>query len=130
MTIQQTFAKNIFFLRKLYGFNQDDFIGLLGFSRGRWASFESVGIEPNLETLIAISDFFGVTLDALLREDISNNLELAVKLNARSKQDLIDRKPEPVHYALHVAANILMVDLQKKLKDLMVIIERLTNQKV
>lgn len=129
MTIQQTFSKNLFFLRKLYGFNQDEF-NKIGINRARWASLESQGIEPSLDTMIAISDFFAVTVDALLREDISSNLELAVKLHARTKEDLIAGRPEAVQYALHVAANILMFDLQKKLKDLMVLIERLTNQKI
>src|SRR6476469_1919687 len=105
MTIQQTFAKNIFFLRKLYGFKQDELGTILSLGRGRIAAFESSGIEPNLAMLIAISDFFGVTADVLLREDISQNLELSVKLSARSKEDLIAGRPEQVHYALHVAAN-------------------------
>lgn len=52
------FAENIKFLRKKHGFLQSDISKLLG-------------NEPNIEKLINLSEFFGITLDQLLKEDLS-----------------------------------------------------------
>lgn len=44
----------------------------LGISGGTWSNYENNKTEPQIQTLIAIAEYFEVGLDDLLRKDLSN----------------------------------------------------------
>lgn len=61
-------------LKKLRGNKtQEDVAKSIGLSRGRYAHYETNRVEPDLETLRKLADYFNVTIDYLLgRSDDPN----------------------------------------------------------
>ena len=64
-------GQNLKYLRKLRGWTQDEFANKLGIKRSLVGAYEEERAEPRLEVLEVISDMFKVTLDELLRTDLS-----------------------------------------------------------
>lgn len=64
------FAKNIHYLRKLRNITQDKMQALLTIERSTWSNYENGQTEPKIETLIRISNFFNVDIDAILLTDL------------------------------------------------------------
>jgi len=64
-------GKNLKYLRKLRGWTQEEFANKLGIKRSLIGAYEEERAEPRLEVLEVISDMFKVTLDELLRKDLS-----------------------------------------------------------
>lgn len=64
------FAPNIKLLRKQKGMSQQDLADVLEISRSKLNSYER-GVQPPFETQIEIADYFNVTLDGLVRHDLS-----------------------------------------------------------
>jgi len=64
-------GKNLKYLRKLRGWTQEEFSNKLGIKRSLIGAYEEERAEPRLEVLEIISDMFKVTLDELLRKDLS-----------------------------------------------------------
>jgi transcriptional regulator with XRE-family HTH domain len=63
--------QNFKYLRKLRGWTQQEFADRLGIKRSLVGAYEEERAEPRLDVLETISDMFKVTLDELLRKDIS-----------------------------------------------------------
>lgn len=64
-------GKNFKYLRKLRGWTQEEFANKLGIKRSLVGAYEEERAEPRLEVLEVISDMFKVTLDELLRQNLS-----------------------------------------------------------
>lgn len=64
-------GKNLKYLRKLRGWTQEEFAAKLGIKRSLLGAYEEERAEPRTEVLELVSDFFKVTLDDLLRSDMS-----------------------------------------------------------
>lgn len=64
-------GQNLKYLRKLRGWTQEEFANKLGIKRSLIGAYEEERAEPRLEVLETISDMFKVTLDELLRKDLS-----------------------------------------------------------
>ncbi len=64
-------GQNLKYLRKLRGWTQDEFANKLGIKRSLLGAYEEERAEPRLEVLEIISDTFKVSLDELLRKDMS-----------------------------------------------------------
>jgi transcriptional regulator with XRE-family HTH domain len=64
-------GKNLKFLRKLRGWTQEEFATRLGIKRSLLGAYEEERAEPRTDVLEVVSDIFKVTLDDLLRSDIS-----------------------------------------------------------
>lgn len=65
------FAKNLKYLRQKQGLNQEELAGYLGdVAQQAISKWEAGERETSFERTIEIARFFGVTLDALLTEDI------------------------------------------------------------
>ena len=64
-------GRNLKYLRKLRGWTQEEFSNKLGIKRSLIGAYEEERAEPRLEVLEIISDMFKVTLDELLRKDLS-----------------------------------------------------------
>jgi transcriptional regulator with XRE-family HTH domain len=64
-------ANNIRHIRTLKGLTQEQFAEDLCVSRSRISSYEESRATPPLEFLIALSDYFKVPIDILIRNDLS-----------------------------------------------------------
>ena len=64
-------GRNLKYLRKLRGWTQEEFSNKLGIKRSLIGAYEEERAEPRLEVLEIISDMFKITLDELLRKDLS-----------------------------------------------------------
>lgn len=76
-------GNNLRVLRTRNGHTQKDMEDLLGIGEKTWSNYENNNSEPGIETLIQISNFFGVTLDELIVD----------KLDDAGKQ--VQKKPKP-----------------------------------
>ncbi|MBS1642372.1 MAG: helix-turn-helix transcriptional regulator [Bacteroidetes bacterium] len=63
-------GKNLLYLRKLRKLQQSEMPENIGISRATWSDYENGRTEPNLETVVKISEFFGISLDTLIITDI------------------------------------------------------------
>lgn len=69
---------NIKFLRKRKNTTQAIMADAIGISRSKLAGYE-LNINPTLETLLSISDYFGVSVDILLREELVKYSEFKLR---------------------------------------------------
>jgi len=63
--------KNLKYLRKLRGWTQDEFSTKLNIKRSLLGAYEEERAEPRIEVLEVVADMFKLTLDDLLRKDLS-----------------------------------------------------------
>lgn len=63
--------QNMKYLRKLRGFTQDEFAQKIGIKRSLVGAYEEGRAEPNYEVLETMSDLFKISIDDLLRKDLS-----------------------------------------------------------
>lgn len=66
-----TANQNMKYLRKLRGFTQEEFANKIGIKRSLVGAYEEERAEPNYEVLQTVSDLFKVSIDDLLRKDLS-----------------------------------------------------------
>jgi len=64
--------KNLKFLRKLRGWTQEEFAQKLRIKRSLLGAYEEERAEPRIDILEIVADMFKLTLDDLLRKDISD----------------------------------------------------------
>ncbi len=64
-------SQNLKYLRKLRGWTQEEFANKLNIKRSLIGAYEEERAEPRLEVLEIISDMFKISLDELLRKDLS-----------------------------------------------------------
>ena len=64
-----SFEERLYQLRRERGISQEELANIVGVSRQAVQKWESGASQPNMDNLIAISEYFGVTLDYLLRGD-------------------------------------------------------------
>ncbi len=87
--------KNIKFLRQRRGITQTEAATNMGLSRSQLAGYE-LHIKPTLETLMILSDYFGISADALLKLDFTVLTELKLRelegMESQFRQDYIRGK--------------------------------------
>lgn len=64
-------SKNIKHLRTLKGFTQEQFAQAIDVTKSRIGSYEEGRSVPPIEMLIVISDFFNISIDALVKSDLT-----------------------------------------------------------
>lgn len=69
------FAKNIKLLRSRQKKSQDELATELGITRSTLSAYENGTSEPGFETLMRFSDYFKISLDKLLKTDLSGLTE-------------------------------------------------------
>lgn len=122
---------NLRILRKHKNLQQEDMLEKLGISRATWSNYELGKTEPNVETLISITEFFNVTMDNLVREDLSLDPEKlpykARNYNKKSKKILQNEPGDNIVNDTHtpIAQEEL---LQEILNELRAIRKNLTQQ--
>ncbi|MBD0296956.1 MAG: LexA family transcriptional regulator [Flavisolibacter sp.] len=65
--------KNLKYLRKLRGWTQEEFAHKLKIKRSLLGAYEEERAEPRIDVLEIVADMFKLTLDELLRKDVSEN---------------------------------------------------------
>jgi transcriptional regulator with XRE-family HTH domain len=65
--------KNLKYLRKLRGWTQEEFANKLRIKRSLLGAYEEERAEPRIDVLEVVCDMFKLTLDDLLRKDLSDN---------------------------------------------------------
>ncbi|MBX3238833.1 MAG: LexA family transcriptional regulator [Chitinophagaceae bacterium] len=71
--MSQSFAgQNLKYLRKLRGWTQEEFAQKLNIKRSLVGAYEEERAEPRIDVLERLADMFRLTLDELLRKDISD----------------------------------------------------------
>ena len=65
------FASNIKFLRKRRGRTQDDVAFALNLKRSTLSGYENGVAQPGIEILISFSGYFNISIDTILKLDIS-----------------------------------------------------------
>lgn len=69
------FSSNIKLLRKRRGRTQDDIAFALEMKRSTLSGYENRVAEPGVEQLLAFSKYFGISIDTLVKVDLSNVAE-------------------------------------------------------
>lgn len=95
-------GKNLRYLRKLRGLNQDEMQTGTGITRGTWSNYEKGDTEPSLDTILTICQFFNVSVDGILLKNLefeNQNVDL-IKNNTDTKSAKnvdrnVDRNVDP-----------------------------------
>lgn len=81
---------NIKFLRKQKALTQETLANAVGISRSKLAGYE-LNITPPLETIIQFADYFGVSIDILLRKELASLSEYKLRQLLETDQFLRGR---------------------------------------
>jgi transcriptional regulator with XRE-family HTH domain len=73
------FRQNLKYLRTKARLNQTQLAAQLGCTRSTYRDYETGRTEPDLALIIRISDYFSVSLDKLVRENLENLDKLSIK---------------------------------------------------
>jgi transcriptional regulator with XRE-family HTH domain len=65
--------KNLKYLRKLRGWTQEEFSQKLRIKRSLLGAYEEERADPRIDVLEVVADMFKLTLDDILRKDLSDN---------------------------------------------------------
>lgn len=65
--------QNLKYLRKLRGWTQEEFANKLHIKRSLLGAYEEERAEPRIDVLEVVCDMFKLTLDEILRKDLSDN---------------------------------------------------------
>ena len=75
--VKPLYLLNLRFLRKKYSMTQQDIAELLGFRDKSSCCLIEKGITPlTLEQSVKLSEYFGVTLDQLVNQDLSKEMNV------------------------------------------------------
>lgn len=70
---RSVFAYNLIWFRAKNNISQSSFAESVGLSRGAYSAYEESRAEPRLETLFQIAEKLDVTIDDLLKTDLSES---------------------------------------------------------
>ena len=83
--------KNLATLRKAYGLSQQKFGDAVGLARNTICQYESGNRVPDVDTLIKLADYFGVTIDYLLgREYAVSSYQIFVEICAKEQKSVFE----------------------------------------
>jgi transcriptional regulator with XRE-family HTH domain len=88
-------GQNLKYLRKLRGWTQEEFATKLGIKRSLLGAYEEERAEPRIDVLELISDMFKVTLDEMLRRDMSETKGTYLSKRRQQKLMTADRNTIP-----------------------------------
>ncbi len=97
--------KNLKYLRKLRGWTQEEFAQKLRIKRSLLGAYEEERAEPRIDVLEVVCDMFRITLDEMLRKDLSDNK--ANYLAKRRAQKLASGRAEIPFVPVKAAAGYL-----------------------
>lgn len=76
-------GNNLKILRKHFGNSQEEIANLLQLTRSSYSGYENNVAEPGINTLVQLSELYGISLDIILKKDLSkmNDEQLAFLFN-------------------------------------------------
>ena len=89
--------KNLKNLRKELGLTQKEIADILHISQQTYSDYENCKTEPTGETLIAIANYFEVTVDELLGRDELTQAERAAGLSETRKMNVTPIEEDAVY---------------------------------
>lgn len=96
--MSELFGKNLTWLRETKNLKQAEMPDFTGVSRATWSDYERGKTEPDFNTLLRISEFFGVQTDELLKVNLkenSDNVHLIKNVPAAGKGKKVHPKVFP-----------------------------------
>lgn len=66
--------ENLILLRNMHGLSQEDISGKIGISRQAYAKWESGATVPDIEKCKCLADYYGVTVDSLLKTETEEKI--------------------------------------------------------
>ena len=87
--------QNLKYLRKLRGWTQEEFANKLRIKRSLLGAYEEERAEPRIDVLEVVCDIFKLTLDEIIRKDLSDN-----KSNYLAKRRAMKLASWPPRYSL------------------------------
>lgn len=69
------FGRNLQYLRKSVNAKGKEIAKIFGVNHSTYSKYENGLVQPSMEGLVKISEFFGVTVDDLLKKDLSKEGE-------------------------------------------------------
>lgn len=90
------FGKNIKKIRTIKKLSQNDFGSLFGVTRATIGAYEEQRAEPKISTAVAIANYFNISLDLLLKKDITINELTNFDSLGRSEKQQQQHKQEQV----------------------------------
>ncbi|HEX5023718.1 MAG TPA: LexA family transcriptional regulator, partial [Agriterribacter sp.] len=92
---QSIAGQNLKYLRKLRGWTQEEFAYKLGIKRSLVGAYEEERAEPRIDILEKLGDMFKLTLDDLLRKDLS---EVKGNYLAKRRQQKLMSENNLIHF--------------------------------
>ena len=92
---QSLAGQNLKYLRKLRGWTQEEFANKLGIKRSLVGAYEEERADPRIDVLEKLGDMFRLTLDDLLRKDLS---EAKGNYLARRRQQKLMSENNLIHF--------------------------------
>jgi transcriptional regulator with XRE-family HTH domain len=92
---QSLAGQNLKYLRKLRGWTQEEFANKLGIKRSLVGAYEEERADPRIDVLEKLGDMFKLTLDDLLRKDLS---EAKGNYLARRRQQKLMSENNLIHF--------------------------------
>lgn len=99
------FGKNIKKIRSIKSLSQQAFADLFGLKRGTLGAYEEERSQPKIDTVIKIANYFSISMDSLLKRDLTVN-ELM-----HFKSELMDIERAPVTAGVSPLKEIPFVNL-------------------
>ena len=87
--IKTTIANNLISLRKQHNLTQNELAEKLNYSDNTISRWEHAEITPSIETLAQIAEIFDVSIESLLKENVTKTIEIDAKTNKIKKLSTI-----------------------------------------
>lgn len=84
-------SENLRHLRKTFKISQQKLSDQTNIPRSRIAAYESKNVEPRLEVLIQLADYFNVSLDQFVREKLREKAARGIKPSQASNKELLEK---------------------------------------
>lgn len=81
-------GNNLKILRKHFGNSQEEMASLLKLTRSSYSGYENNVAEPNISTLILLSEIYSISLDIILKKDLSQISESELDFHLSEQMDL------------------------------------------
>jgi Predicted transcriptional regulators len=102
-----TVCRNLKYLRKQKGWTQQEFADRLSIKRSLLGAYEEERAEPRTEVLEQVSDMFRVSIDDLLRRDLSSSKESFLERRRQQKMGGSKDRQNVVFVPVKAAAGYL-----------------------
>lgn len=87
-----TIGTNLKVLRKHFGNSQEEMASLLKLTRSSYSGYENGVADPSISTLVLLSDVYSISLDIIMKKDLSQIPEADLNFHLREQVDFTGNK--------------------------------------